>query len=388
MRQVWMGIENSSREGMPVTSSAQRSRRRYSDTGRRMIDVAGRILEIDDYGNVVDPSVRFAPAEPPLPVGPSEEERRSHLSDTHRRTLVRDGILVADIEQAIAVIETYGGRRTMPITGDAAARHPDSSSGMGVAMVALGEAVLGRGSDAFLDRVVANIRSEFATKGRYYDGWDYDGPGAFHKTTIRIEPAGSGLVVRISAVRSDPEPRLAKSLGLRHRLLRGEHHVTWATQGDDYRIPLRQLIQAARIAGATEPRSAEAVFRELVSPTGDSDFGPAVLHEDERIRVTASIDEVRVPAGWKLKQMARDARLDTVPAEWNARFVEDDDGPAMVGRAHVGHQWPDPWASGIRISVSPVDPMDTGHEDAAITSSNDIARLWAGLPGSYGENRS
>lgn len=369
---------------MQVTPSSRR-RRSYSDR-------TGIVVDHDDYGNprhrrgdgMADPIGRSV--EPPRPIGPSDEERRAYLSDTHTRKLVRDGILAKDLDEAIAIVEAYAGVRTMPIASDATKAHPDSDSGMGVVMIALGETMLQRGSDAFLERVKASIRASMEERGSYYEGWDYEGPGPFHKCTIRIAPAGGGLVVRISAVRRNPEPRLAEQFGLRMRFLRASHHVTWETRGDDFSIPIVQLQGAARIAGAATPPDAATILDGLVTPRGDDMNGRAVLHEDEHLQVVATFDEVRVPADWRLRDMAGASGLATVPDDWRPHLVDDEDGPRIVGRALTWREWPNPWAAGVHIEVVPVDPMDPDHEAACIAVSADIARRWAGLPGAWGDS--
>jgi hypothetical protein len=368
------------------TAIQEKSVTTRSRQSRIMIDSTGTPIDVyDSYGRRrADclPVSRFEVRTPPKPVGPSPDEKLSYLSDTHCRKWVRDGILAKDLDEAIAIVEAFAGRREMPITRASMEGREDSGSGYGIALIS----ILHRGADAFLERVVTRIRSELADRGSYYDGWDYDGPGAFCKATIRIKPEGSGYVVRISAVRSDPEKRLAESFGLRRRFLRGEHHVTWATVGADYSIPLGQLARVARIAGSKDPRSAADVYADLTTPLGDSEFGCAVLHEDDSVRVLVSLDEVRVPASYNLRHMAQDAGLVAAPDDWRHRLVDDAErGPCMVGRARTWREWPDAWASGVRISVQPRDCMDPEHEKAAIAVSNDVARLWAGLPGAYGD---
>lgn len=343
----------------------------------------------DNYGrtrlnchHIIHPDTR--PAPPPKPIGPTPEDVRNYLSDTHCRKLIRDGLLAKDLDEVIAIIEAFGGRREMPISRDLAGSRPDSSSGFGIVMVSIGESVLVGGADRFTDRLIARIRSDLEEKGSFFSGWDYEGPGPFHKASIRIKPEGSGYVVRISVVRDNPEPRLAKAFGLHRRFLRAEHHVTWATTGDDYAIPFDQFSRVARIAGSTSPRPAADVFADLMTPIGDSEYGCAVLHESDAVRVTACIDEVRVPASWKYRNMARDMGLDQTPDDWSPRLVDDPErGPLMVGRANTWREWPNPWSCGVTISIEPRDAMDPEHEAAAIALSNDVSRLWSGLPGAY-----
>lgn len=365
------------------TSSRRRSTYRdgYAGGGYDEYGYQNRRHDGIAYGRVSETVV------PPVPVGPSAEERRAYLSDTHTRTWVRDGIIAKDLDEAIAIVEAYAGAREMPISSDAAERLPDSEDGAGIVMIALGEIMLQRGTDVFLDRLRATIRSTLQERGSFMQGWDYDGPGAFHKCTLRIVPEGKRLVVRISAVGRDPEPRLAKAFGLRQRFLRAEHHVTWASPGEDYAIPFVQFQRTARIAGATTLPDATSVLHDLVTPKGDDCSGSAVLFENGIIRMVVAFDDVRVPGNWRLRDWARARNLERVPAEWEPHLVEGEDGPVIAGRAMHWREWPNPWAAGAYIRIEAVDPTDPEHEAACIAASNDVGRLWAGLPGAWRDSQ-
>lgn len=368
---------------MSIWTASQRTGRRRTGDEHVVIDGYGRMMIRGRDGSYRAMDEREPEPVVRRPVGPSEEDRRNYLSDTHCRRWVRDGLIAEDVDQVIAIIEAFAGVRTMPITSEYAERNQDSSAGLAVGLIGMGESILNRGADGFLERLIVEVRASLDERGSYWKGWDYDGPGAFHKACLKIEAVGARWKVRISVARSDPESRLAKSFGLKQCFLRADHHVTFETHGDDYAIPMIHLERAARLAGATEVRPAADVFADLMTPIGDSQFGCAVLHEDERIRVLVSIDDVRVPADWKYRQMIRDTDLKAVPEEWSARLVEDGDGARIVGRAQTWREWPDPWASGIHITVNAVDQTDPEHEAAAVEASNRIAGLWAGLRGAY-----
>lgn len=369
---------------MPASSSSRR-RSPYHD------GVIG--IRYDDYGRPSHhhggmTSDRFgATSAPPKPVGPSDEERRAYLSDTHTRVWVRDGIVVKDVDETIALVEAYAGVREMPITADVAERHPSSGAGAGVVMIALGETVLQRGADAFLDRLRSTMRSAIEERGCFMEGWDYDGPGAFHKCTLRVKTQGDRLVVRISAVGRDPEPRLAKAFGLRQRFLRAEHHVTWASPGEDYAIPFVQLQRAARLAGAVTLPDPATVLHDLMTPKGEDSSGSAVLFENERVRMVVAFDDVRVPADWRMRDWASARNLDRIPDGWRPHLVDGQDGPVITGRAMNWREWPNPWAAGMYIRIEAVDPTDPDHEAACIAASDDVGRLWAGLPGAWRDSQ-
>lgn len=365
-----------------MTSSTTKGRRsRYDATGMiRMHDGYGYRLDNVASGRLAQTIV------PPAPKTPSDEERRAYLSDTHSRTLIRDGLMTPDLEGAIAIIEAFAGKRTMPITRDVAEVNPASSGGLAVAMTAIGETIVQRGSDTFLTRLIAEVRETMAEKGSFARGWDYEGPGDFQKTSLRIAPCGSGLVVRISTPRSDPERHLAEKLGLERRLLRAEHVVTWATSGEEYAVPIARLMQVARIAGATTPPTAQEILHGMTVPIAEEVDPSVVLHQDDRITVWATFDIVRTPQDWKLKRMAADQGLPFVPDAWLPHLDEAEEN--IVGRAFTWAEWPDAWASGVRFVVSPRDPLDPEHEAGCIDVSKSIAGLWAGLPSQwkgYGE---
>lgn len=320
------------------------------------------------------------------PVGPSPEERRQHLSDTHCRTWIRDGILAKDLDEAISIVEAFGGRNEMPISHETAERMGRSEQDLGVVLAGLAEGMLLSRSDRFLDQIIAEIREEVARKGSFWRGWDYDGRGAFHKATVRVLPEGSGWVVRISVPRQDVETSLARELGLPMRFLRARHHVTFRTEGRLFSIPMEQIRHASRLVGSENPPTAESLLDALKTPTGDSDYGEAVLHEDESILVTMKFDETRVPQGFEMRRIARETDLAEVPAEWTAHLTGDEGFERIEGLARTWSSWPDPWAAGIEILISPRDSHDPEHERACIEASKSLARLWAGLPGAYRES--
>lgn len=349
-----------------------------------------KVMTYDSYGRLHPLGEAYRPAPkviPARPVEPSEEERRQYLSDTHCRLWIRDGLFAESLDQALSIIEHFGGRQTMPITRDVIASTPPSAGGHGVALIALGEAALLKNADRFLDSVLTDIKHAIATKGSYYGAWDYDGIGAFQKATIRIIPANEGYIVRISQPRSNPERAIATQAGIHHRLLRAEHLVTWATSGSDYRIPLSQLTLLANLLDMTPANDARGIYEAFATPEGDSDFGPATITENDTIRIVAHIDETRIPSNWNLRQIAHSEGLVDVPSEWAHRFVDNERDPAMVGRARTWGEWDNPWASGIRIYIEPRNPLDPEHEAAAIAASNQINRLWAGLPGAWRDSQ-
>jgi hypothetical protein len=329
------------------------------------------------------PNVKRVP--PPKPKGPVGDELLQSYATTHRVRPVWRGIRFASREHLMIGLDYLGGRLTEQALSETLRQIGDmDSSGLAVPMMLMAQP----NADKWYERTIRNpicaleIDDESIAKGTkmFKDGWDYDGPGVWHKASLEVWVDASGWYLHYWAayVGNAPEKRVAEALGAIATLniLRYNHRLTYETHDDRFAIPLDDL----RIIYTKMFRKLDSslFITELTTPSNPEEKSGKWADVVGPVVITAPKNPVNavVRLGYNTLWASAHDRdpVTNNPLEHHAYRIEGDylTGPAKEREEAFADDWRR--AIDLELDININDPMNQASQIAAKTTSDLITK--------------
>ncbi len=333
--------------------------------------------------------------EPPKPPEPTPDDLRRHHADAVRAQAHRHGIPLPNLDSVKAAIRMLDESGSHGAEAETLSQMPD------LAQLQYLWANAHREPSRFVDQIFRDLDAvfvkpktyadptkrprylrthsstgesdRFVDRAPYYEGnWDYDGSGAFHKTSLTVQALKGGgfeLHVYQSYTGNAAEIDLARKIGARMHFGYCTFVRKWATAGDRIAIPTGFFADVLKALGSTaDPAEVCAAF---VADQNAHIAGPATEKRGWFV-----LPGTAVTAYAELKRHSLPSRYERLKSAAEPVVWIEDGTITGAARAHESGRG---YATEIEITLWPGDAGPAG-EAACVAVLDRLSALYPDLP--------